>query len=86
VAVSEDGAEFTTRGDANNVADKLPVPAADVKARYLFAIPELGNLLRRMHSREGFIAVVLVPGSLIILVELVSIVRTLRRKDELPAT
>lgn len=85
VGIEDGGRAFTTRGDANNVQDKLPVPAEDVMARYEYAIPELGSILRRAHSREGYLALVLVPGSLVILFELLSIVRMLRQTDRSPA-
>ncbi len=85
IGIEDGGRAFTTRGDANNVQDKLPVPAEDVMARYQYAVPELGSILHRAHSREGYLALVLVPGSLVILFELLSIVRMLRQTDRSPA-
>jgi signal peptidase len=82
VGIAADGQSFTTRGDANNVQDKLPVPIENVKARYQFSVPELGTWLHRAHSREGYLVFVLVPGALVILLEVISIVRTLRQTDE----
>jgi signal peptidase len=86
VSVADDGRSFTTKGDANNVQDKRPVPIENLKARYQFSVPHLGTWLHRAHSREGYLAFVLVPGSLVILLELISIVRMLRRTDEARAT
>jgi len=84
VAISPDGQSFTTKGDANNSPDQAALPASEIHARYLFSIPELGNAIRWLHTRDGYLAIVLVPGAAIILFELASIVRELRKRDNGP--
>lgn len=86
VAISPDHTSFTTKGDANNSADQAALPASQIHARYLFSIPEAGNMVRWLHSRNGYLAIVLVPGGLIILFELLSIVREVRKPDQTATT
>lgn len=81
VAIAPDRKSFTTKGDANNAPDQAALPADQVHARYLFSIPEVGNMIRWLHTRNGYLAIVLVPGGAIILFELLSIARELRKRD-----
>ena len=71
-----------TKGDANTIPDPQPIPVGNVQARYLFAVPYAGSAIHWMQSREAYLAVILVPGTLIILYELGSIVHALRRNNE----
>lgn len=82
VDYAPDGQSLITRGDANTDVDASPVQPENVHGRYLFSVPEVGNVVHWMHSREGYLAVVLIPGLLIILFELISIVRVLRRSED----
>ncbi|MGE0133959.1 MAG: signal peptidase I [Dehalococcoidia bacterium] len=81
-----DSPSLLTKGDNNTDADPLPVPVGNVRGRFLFEVPHVGSIAHWMRSPEGYLAAAVVPGSLVILFELVSIVRTLRRRDDaLPA-
>jgi len=82
VAISDDHKTFTTRGDANNTDDQSPLPASGIHGEFLFSIPQVGNTIRWLHTRNGYLAIVLIPGAAIILFELLSITKELRRKDE----
>lgn len=82
VAIAADHKSFTTRGDANNSADLAPLPASDIRGQFLFSIPEVGNAIRWLHTRNGLLTAVLIPGGAIILLELLSIAKELRRRDE----
>ncbi len=82
VAISDNHKTFTTRGDANNTDDQSPLPVSDVHGEYLFSVPQVGNAIRWLHTRNGYLAIVLIPGAAIILVELFSIAKELRRKDD----
>lgn len=77
-----DSPSLVTKGDANASTDPVPVPLGNVRARYLFSVPYVGSVAHWMRSPRGYMAAAVVPGTLIILYELVSIVRTLRRNDE----
>ena len=54
VAVT-DGA-YTTKGDANNIADAAPVTAENYIGKTVFVIPKLGVLLVLLHTAGGKIA------------------------------
>jgi signal peptidase len=86
VAVSEDGASLTTKGDANNVADQVAVPRANVRGKYMFSVPAAGAFVHWMGTREGYLSIILVPGMLIIAIELFSIARNLNRVRQKPAS
>lgn len=85
VAISDDHESFTTRGDANNTPDQAPLPAANIQGQFMFSIPYVGSAVRWLHTRNGYLTLVLIPGAAIILFELLSIGKELRRKDH-PST
>ena len=61
VAVDTSGREplFSTQGDANDVADLDPVPAAAVVGEPRWVVPELGRWAAVLHSPRGLGALVL---------------------------
>jgi signal peptidase len=82
IAIAPDRSSFTTKGDANNAADVAALPASQIHAKYLFSLPEVGNLIRWLHTRDGYLAIVLIPGGAIILFELLSIGREVRKPQD----
>ncbi|SCX57183.1 signal peptidase, endoplasmic reticulum-type [Klenkia marina] len=58
---------FTTRGDANDVDDLDPVPAASVVGAPRWVVPELGRWASVVHSPKGFGALVLLTCAVIAL-------------------
>ena len=69
------GLTFTTRGDANNVDDSEPVPAGNVIGKVTAAVPYAGYLVSWSRTRTGLLALVIVPGLLIIALELSNLLR-----------
>lgn len=84
VEVRHDGGavSFITRGDANNINDPNPVPAANLVGRVSGAIPYLGYLMGFVQTRQGLIFLVFIPAILIIIFELRNIFRYFRKLDE----
>jgi signal peptidase I len=77
---------FHTKGDANNSADVWTVPASTVVGRGTFAVPYVGYASSFARSRVGFVLLVIVPGLILILMEIVSIIRQVRgAKAPVPA-
>jgi len=70
---------FTTQGDANDVADLDPVPAASVVGAPRWVVPELGRWASVVHSPKGF-------GALVLLACAVIALSPGRRPDEPAAT
>ncbi len=62
----EGGLSFTTRGDANNVDDPLPVSAGNVTGKVLFSIPYFGYLVEFVRTKKGMISLVFLPVALIL--------------------
>ncbi len=74
---SENGLEFTTRGDANNVDDPNPVPAANVIGRVHGSVPHLGYLMGFARTRQGLVVLVFIPSLLVIAFEIRNILQAL---------
>ena len=75
VTVEEiDGRTFyTTKGDANEDADTEKRPKDNVFGKVLFSVPFLGYPVSFAKTRNGLIILVLIPATLIIYSELISI-------------
>ncbi|HVT77062.1 MAG TPA: signal peptidase I [Acidimicrobiales bacterium] len=69
---------FVTKGDANDAADRDPVPASELRGRVVFGAPHLGWLVQTVHTPAGYAALLLFPGMLVIANEIGSIRRELR--------
>lgn len=61
---------FVTRGDANDANDPALVPAEDVIGKVSISIPYAGYLMEFARSKEGFLVLVIIPGALIIILEM----------------
>jgi len=70
VRTGENGRQFVTKGDANENRDPEAVPAAQLEGKVWFHLPLLGHLVVFAGSRLGTVALVVVPGVLLVLSEL----------------
>lgn len=86
VKVNNDGGKltFTTKGDANNVPDPNPVSAERVVGTVRGHIPFIGYLTEFAKTKPGLIFLIFIPGSLVIIYELVNVFKTVKteRKKE----
>jgi signal peptidase I len=86
ISRGEDGALlFHTKGDANQVADQEPVPAANLVGREVFHTAQIGHASNWVRQKSNFYLILWVPAALIIATELLSIAREfgkLRRKRQ----
>ncbi len=58
---------FTTKGDANNVADKIKVYPEDIVGKVVFKVSSAVSLfLGFLHTKQGFVLVILFPFLLVI--------------------
>lgn len=76
VEVQNNGASFTTQGDANNTADPNPLAGEKLIGKVVFAIPLLGSVLRFLGTPLGITLLIVV--SLLWLV----IPKLLRREEK----
>jgi signal peptidase I len=69
---------FRTKGDANSSDDDWSVPADTVVGQGVFTVPYVGYFSNFVRSRTGFLALVIGPGILFVILEILSIVRQLK--------
>lgn len=75
---------YTTKGDANEDTDFREVRESDVNGRVLFSVPYIGYLLDFARKPVGFVLLIIIPASVVVIDEAKSIwmeVRKMRRKD-----
>lgn len=78
---------YETKGDANNAPDRETVAQSSVLGKVLFSIPYLGKLIAFTKTQLGFIGLIVIPSTLIIYSELMSIKNEIatmfkKRKDK----
>lgn len=66
---SSDGITFTTKGDANDVADPNPIPAANIIGKVILAIPYLGYLLDYTQTKHGLVTLIIIPALILLVFE-----------------
>ena len=71
------GIVFTTKGDANNAKDPFSVPAEKVVGKVLVHIPFIGFIFSFVKTPIGLFLTLVLPGLLIIVLELQEIWNTL---------
>jgi signal peptidase len=70
---------FKTKGDANNDEDNWSVPAENVVGTVQWSVPYIGYVTNRVRTREGFLLIVGLPAAFIVLGEIQSIAREVRK-------
>ena len=63
-------ATFTTKGDANKTPDTAPVSQANVAGKTILTVPYLGYIVEYAKSPKGFLALIIIPATIIIYEEL----------------
>jgi signal peptidase len=67
-----------TKGDANNVADPVPVPKQDVIGKVVWHVPDLGYIFHFTSQKTGFVLLLILPGLFLFASGLWSIFRALQ--------
>lgn len=65
---------FITKGDANNAEDAYEVKPKDILGKYEWHIPYLGYISAFAQTQFGFIALIIIPATILILWEVISLV------------
>jgi signal peptidase len=73
---------FQTKGDANEDPDINTVKSTEIVGKVVFVIPYLGYLTHFAKSPLGFIVLIIIPGSLIIVGETWSIIKRTEKKEK----
>lgn len=79
VEVTTDKILYETKGDANNAPDNNLVPENKVLGKSMFTVPSLGKVFAAAKTREGFFALILAPAILVIIFEVVTIFREIKK-------
>ncbi len=74
--------EFITKGDANNKSDDYIVRPGNIVGLYKGKIPYLGYIVSFAHTLQGFILLVIVPASILIIWEVVSLILSFKNYYE----
>lgn len=73
---------YTTRGDANEVNDPIPVYPENIVGQVVYAMPYAGYLMNFGQTKTGIIALVFIPGALIIIFEVRNLFRLAAEWEE----
>jgi signal peptidase I len=70
---------YNTKGDANEDSDREMVAHRSVLGKVLFSIPYLGRVIAFTKTQMGFVALIIIPGTLIVYSELMSIKKEIKK-------
>jgi signal peptidase len=79
---TEDGLTFTTKGDANNVADSLELYPESVIGKVQTSVPYIGYFLEFSKTQAGLYFLIVLPSLIIILLEIRNIVAYLSERKK----
>ncbi len=71
----ENGYQFQTKGDNNEVPDSATVRFENIIGKVIFKIPQLGRLQSILTTRWGWLILVVIPAFLIILFDILKLIR-----------
>jgi signal peptidase len=71
---------FQTKGDANEDADSLAVPAQNLVGKVCFHLPYLGYAVQFIKSPLGLVLTLCLPGLIVIVMEIVKLHRVLKEE------
>ncbi|ALC90199.1 hypothetical protein AM500_10695 [Bacillus sp. FJAT-18017] len=75
--------EFVTKGDNNTSDDPLTVPQQNLLGKYSnITVPYLGYIMSFLQSKKGLGISLIIPGGLLIILEMFTIWRTLASLDK----
>lgn len=91
VSVNGEPAAYVTKGDANEAPDLAPVQRSQIVGVQRWRVPYYGYLSDFMHTKTGIVSLVIVPGVLLIALEIRKIYQVVmeeekaKKADEKPA-
>lgn len=78
----EDGETYiVTKGDATGNIDEA-IPASDVISVYKFTIPLVGYLVRLISSKLGFLLVIIIPFSVLLIKQVINLSHAIKEEDD----
>ena len=74
---------YKTQGDANNVADAVPVPNSNILGKVILKVPKLGYIQDIVSSKGGLIILVLIPCLAILSYDIMKMLKKVGQKTKL---
>ena len=74
---------YKTQGDANNIADAVPVPNSNILGKVILKIPKVGYIQDIISSKGGLIVFVLLPCLAILSYDIFKVLKKLGQKSKL---
>jgi signal peptidase len=78
VKATQDGPVFTTKGDANNVADKQPVQASQIRGELWYDVPYIGTARNFLATKAGLM---MIGGAVVLIAAIWFLYRLFRPSD-----
>lgn len=82
MTISENKQNFTTRGDANESNDPLPVKAGDIVGKVILHIPFVGFLIKLFQSKHVLLLIIVILTLKILVCMLVKKHKPIKNKEE----
>ncbi|MDS0527440.1 signal peptidase I [Clostridium sp. SHJSY1] len=80
---TSNGVQYITKGDNNDSEDPNPIPSTKVVATYAnFTIPGLGYIFNFIKSKNGIICLLIIPGMLLIISQLINMWKVITKVEE----
>lgn len=73
---------YRTKGDNNSVEDSALVSINDIYGKVVLKLPKLGYVQKFITTPFGFIISILIPIGMVIVVDIIKIVKLLRKRNE----
>jgi signal peptidase len=80
INITDEG--FITKGDANEDPDQWTVKKENVIGKAIFTIPFIGYIGYFVRTPTGFILLIVIPASLIIIMEIRNIAKELKKQEQ----
>lgn len=80
--VEVESGQLVTQGDANNTPDLWPVPLAAVEGLYVLRLPFLGYLVWFARKPIGWVALVILPATILVIGEVRNLLSLSRTHSE----
>ena len=82
--LNDEGLQFVTRGDANNVDDPLPVSAEDVSGIVVASLPYIGYFIGFIRTKQGLLVCIIIPALILMIFQVLKLLKEEKKKERKP--
>ena len=83
--LNDEGLQFVTRGDANNVDDPLPVSAEDVSGIVVASLPYIGYFIGFIRTKQGLLVCIIIPALILMIFQVLKLLKEEKKKERKPS-